>query len=179
MAFGGFDSKGSSSTMSEINMVPLIDVMLVLLVIFIITAPLLSHSIRIDVPQVSAQPVEQEPIVVDIAIDSDGAVFWNEQPVALEDLSVRFAQEAVRDPQPQVRIRADLDTRYATLAQIMGAARTAGIKRLGFITRPGETPPALAGASEPASGAGQAGQGVASPDAGAASAGAFRPASGM
>src|SRR5690606_24650158 len=104
MAFGGFDSKGSSSTMSEINMVPLIDVMLVLLVIFIITAPLLSHSIRIDVPQVSAQPVEQEPLVVDIAIDPQGVVFWNEQPVAVEDLAARFAQEAVRDPQPQVRI---------------------------------------------------------------------------
>ncbi|MER1966401.1 biopolymer transporter ExbD [Castellaniella sp. GW247-6E4] len=139
MAFGGFDSKGSSSTMSEINMVPLIDVMLVLLVIFIITAPLLSHSIRIDVPRVSAQPVEQEPLVVDLAIDSHGGMFWNEQPVAMAELAARFAQEAARDPQPQVRIRADLDTRYALLAEIMGAARRAGIKRLGFITQPGES----------------------------------------
>uniref|UniRef100_UPI00333E54F7 ExbD/TolR family protein n=1 Tax=Castellaniella defragrans TaxID=75697 RepID=UPI00333E54F7 len=142
MAFGSFDSKGPSSTMSEINMVPLIDVMLVLLVIFIITAPLLSHSIRIDVPQVSAQPVEQEPLVVDLAIDPQGAIFWNEQPVVMADLAGRFAQEAARETQPQVRIRADLDTRYAVLAEIMGAARKAGIKRLGFITRPGEPAPA-------------------------------------
>lgn len=136
MAFGSFDSKSSSSTMSEINMVPLIDVMLVLLVIFIITAPLLSHSIRIDVPQVSAQPVEQDPVVIDLAIDPAGALFWNEQPISLDDLAARFAQEAVLDPQPQVRIRADLDTRYGLLAEIMGAARKAGIRRLGFITRP-------------------------------------------
>ncbi len=156
MAFGGFDSKGPSSTMSEINMVPLIDVMLVLLVIFIITAPLLSHSIRIDVPQVSAQPVEQEPLVVDIAIDPQGAVFWNEQPVAVEDLAARFAQEAVRDPQPQVRIRADLDTRYATLAEVMAAARKAGIKRLGFITRPGDSTPQEAAAAAPGASSGPA-----------------------
>ncbi len=138
MAFGSFDSKGPGTTMSEINMVPLIDVMLVLLVIFIITAPLLSHSIRINVPQVTAQPVEQKPVVIDLAIDPSGALFWNEQPITEEELPARFAGEAGADPQPEVRIRADVETRYGLLARIMGAARQAGMKRLGFVTTPGQ-----------------------------------------
>lgn len=136
MAFGSFDSGRSSTTMSEINMVPLIDVMLVLLVIFIITAPLLSHSIQIHVPQVSATPLEQKPVVVDVAIDESGTLFWNEQPIEQEQLLGRFAIEAQRDPQPEIRIRADTETRYGLLAQIMGAARQAGMKRLGFVTAP-------------------------------------------
>jgi biopolymer transport protein ExbD len=146
MAFGSFDSKGPGTTMSEINMVPLIDVMLVLLVIFIITAPLLSHSIRINVPQVTAQPVEQKPVVIDLAIDASGALFWNEQPIAEEDLAARFAGEAGAEPQPEIRIRADVDTRYGLLARVMGAARQAGMKRLGFVTTPGQ---AARGAAEP------------------------------
>ncbi|MHA3903039.1 ExbD/TolR family protein [Castellaniella sp. WN] len=141
MAFGSFDSKGPGTTMSEINMVPLIDVMLVLLVIFIITAPLLSHSIRINVPQVTAQPVEQKPVVIDLAIDPSGALFWNEQPITEEELPARFAGEAGADPQPEVRIRADVETRYGLLARIMGAARQAGMKRLGFVTTPGQASP--------------------------------------
>ncbi|MDY0310063.1 MAG: biopolymer transporter ExbD [Castellaniella sp.] len=157
MAFGSFDSKGSGSTLSEINMVPLIDVMLVLLVIFIITAPLLSHSIRINVPQVTAEPVEQKPEVIDLAIDASGALFWNEQPIAEEDLAARFAGKAGADPQPEVRIRADADTRYGLLAQVMGAARQAGMKRLGFVTTPGQAAtgsalPADAAAPAPATG---------------------------
>lgn len=144
MAFGSFDSKSSSHTMSEINMVPLIDVMLVLLVIFIITAPLLSHSIRIDIPQASAQPVEQEPRTIDLAIDQDGLMYWNDQPLAAEAVAERLIEEARLDPQPELRIRADQDTRYAVLAQLMSEARKAGLKRLGFVTRPGEPSPAAA-----------------------------------
>lgn len=153
MAFGSFDSKSSGHTMSEINMVPLIDVMLVLLVIFIITAPLLSHSIKINVPQVTAEPVEQEPVVIDLAVNEMGQIFWNEQPVALEDLTARMKQEATQDPQPQLRIRADLDTRYEILAEIMGSARASGMKRVGFVTRPAENnggSAATSGAQSPA-----------------------------
>lgn len=137
MAFGSFDnSKGPSHTMSEINMVPLIDVMLVLLVIFIITAPLLSHSIKINVPQASAQPVQQEPVVIDLAVDAQGQLYWNEEAVNLDQLTGKFASQAALDPQPELRIRADLNTRYEILAQVMSSAKTAGLKRLGFITRP-------------------------------------------
>lgn len=141
MAFGSFDNKSSSNTMSEINMVPLIDVMLVLLVIFIITAPLLSHSININMPQASAEPLQEDPITIDLAIDDQGRLFWNERPVDMQELAARFSIEARLDPQPELRIRADRDTRYETLAQVMGNAKTAGLKRVGFITRPSESKP--------------------------------------
>lgn len=140
MSFGSFDShKGSSSTLSEINMVPLIDVMLVLLVIFMITAPLLSHSIHINLPKVSSTPVTQEPVIIDIAIDGQGQLFWNEEQIDARTLESRFAAQAQLDPQPDLRIRADLNTRYEVLAQVMGSARSAGLTRLGFITRPAPT----------------------------------------
>lgn len=137
MSFGSFErGRDSSSTLSEINMVPLIDVMLVLLVIFIITAPLLSHSLKINVPQASSEPVQREPLVVDVAIDERGQLFWNEQPVSMRELDDLFASQAALDPQPDVRIRADSDTRYEMLAQVMSSARRTGLKRLGFVTRP-------------------------------------------
>lgn len=148
MSFGSFDSKGPGTAMSEINMVPLIDVMLVLLVIFIITAPLLSHTIQINVPQVSAQQAEQKPEVIDLAVDAQGTLYWNEQPLAMEDLQAYFARESGADPQPEVRIRADSETRYGLLAEIMGAARKAGMKRLGFVTQPGQ-PGATTSSSSP------------------------------
>lgn len=150
MAFGSFDNKSSSNAVSEINMVPLIDVMLVLLVIFIITAPLLSHSIKINVPQASSEPVQQDPKVVDFAVDANGQLFWNEQPVSMEQIPALMAAEAALDPQPEIRLRADLDTRYEVLAQVMSMARQSGLKRLGFVTRPGATPGA---ASSPTSNA--------------------------
>lgn len=137
MSFGSFDSnKGSTTTLSEINMVPLIDVMLVLLVIFMITAPLLSHSIQINLPKASATPVQQDPVIIDVAINAQGAMFWNEEPIDVASLESRFATQAQLDPQPELRIRADLNTRYEVLAQIMGSAKNAGLTRLGFITRP-------------------------------------------
>ncbi len=162
MAFGRFDSRSPDSTMSEINMVPLIDVMLVLLVIFIITAPLLSHSIRINVPQVTAQPVERNPRVIDLAIDAGGALFWNDQPVSRDSLAALFAQEAGTDPQTEIRIRADAGTRYGMLAEIMGAARQAGVTRLGFVTRPdGAVPPPVSLGPSPSTQAARAAPGAA------------------
>jgi biopolymer transport protein ExbD len=137
MAFGSFDSKGPGGhTVSEINMVPLIDVMLVLLVIFIITAPLMAHSVRINMPQVSSEPIEQEPKTVDLAIDAAGALFWDDQPVAIDDLPNRFLTMAQSKPQPELRIRADLNTRYEVLAKVMAVARRSGLARIGFITTP-------------------------------------------
>lgn len=145
MAFGSFDNKSSGHTVSEINMVPLIDVMLVLLVIFIITAPLLSHSLQIDLPQATGEPVQQEPVIVDLAIDDQGALYWNETPMTLQQLTAELATAANQDPQPSVRIRADADTRYDVLADVISAARSVGVKRLGFVTRPDPTSPASAG----------------------------------
>ncbi|ARP90223.1 biopolymer transporter ExbD [Bordetella genomosp. 9] len=159
MAFGGFDNKGPGGhAMSEINMVPLIDVMLVLLVIFIITAPLLAHSIRINMPQVSAEPVKEEPKTIDLAIDAGGQLFWDEKPVPESELADLFAGAAATQPQPELRIRADLNTRYETLAKVMAAARRAGLGRIGFVTTPGSAdaggqPPAGSAPRAPAAGA--------------------------
>lgn len=137
MAFGSFDNKGAGShTVSEINMVPLIDVMLVLLVIFIITAPLLAHSIRINMPQVSAEQIQEDPKTIDLAIDAAGQLFWNEKPVALDDLPNHFLTVAQDKPQPEIRIRADQNTRYETLAKVMASARRSGMSRIGFVTTP-------------------------------------------
>ena len=152
MAFGGFDNKsGGGHAVSEINMVPLIDVMLVLLVIFIITAPLLAHSIKINIPQVSAEQIEEDPKVIDLAIDPAGTVFFNEERIDIESLQARFAALASTKPQPEIRIRADQNTRYETLAQVMGAARRGGMQRIGFVTSPqpgaGSGAPAAAGAA--------------------------------
>ncbi|PJX23826.1 biopolymer transporter ExbD [Advenella sp. S44] len=147
MAFGSFDQKnGSASPMTEINMVPLIDVMLVLLVIFIITAPLMAHSIKIDLPQVSSKPVEQEPVIIDLAMDKSGAIYWNDEPVEQNDLREMFVNEGKQDPQPELRIRADADTRYEELAQVLSLAKGSGLKKLGFITQPGSE--SAAGGSE-------------------------------
>lgn len=137
MAFGGLNGGGQSSQpSSEINMVPLIDVMLVLLVIFMITAPLLSHSIVVDLPQVSSQQVKQDPVVIDLAIDADGAIYWNDVPVLIETLPARMRELAQQQPQPDLQLRADRITRYEVLAEVMGYASRAGIKGIGFVTTP-------------------------------------------
>jgi len=155
MAFGSFDNKGAGShTVSEINMVPLIDVMLVLLVIFIITAPLLAHSIRINMPQVSAEQIQEDPKTIDLAINADGQLFWNEKPVAFDDLPNHFLTVAQDKPQPEIRIRADQNTRYETLAKVMASARRAGMSRIGFITTPAPgVAPIEAGQAAPAASA--------------------------
>lgn len=148
MAFGSFDQKNNANHMvSEINMVPLIDVMLVLLVIFIITAPLLAHSIKIDVPQVSSTPVTEDPKSIDLAIDAQGGIFWNESPIPEASLREMFISQAKEVPQPEIRIRADANTRYEQLARIMAMAKGSGLKKLGFITSPASQGTAAASAA--------------------------------
>jgi len=136
MAFGGFDSKGPSSTMSEINMVPLIDVMLVLLVIFILTAPLLSHAVHIDVPQATSAPDQPDPAKIDLAIDADGNMFWNDKPVFDDELEARFAEASKQEPQPELHLRADKGTRYEVLAKVMADASRSGMHKIGFVSTP-------------------------------------------
>lgn len=128
-------------------MVPLIDVMLVLLVIFIITAPLLAHSIKIDVPQVSSTPVTEDPKSIDLAIDAQGGIFWNESPIPEASLREMFISQAKEVPQPEIRIRADANTRYEQLARIMAMAKGSGLKKLGFITSPASQGTAAASAA--------------------------------
>jgi biopolymer transport protein ExbD len=138
MAFGGLEKKRDSAPMAEINMTPLIDVMLVLLVIFIITAPLFTHAIRLDLPKVAAETAQQTPQTVTLSIDAAGKIYWNAQPISLDDLRKRFA-DAGKQPeaqQPELQLRAARETRYDVIAQVMGAAQQAGLARLGFVTDP-------------------------------------------
>ena len=129
---------GASHTapMAEINTTPLVDVMLVLLVIFIITAPLLTHAVKIDLPQASSQPMPDKPEVISIAIDGSGNMYWNDAPLAKGDLSMRLTQIAKQDPQPELHIRADKATRYQILAEVMADAQNAGVSKLGFVSAP-------------------------------------------
>ncbi len=136
MAFGGFSPADSRPLQSEINMVPLIDVMLVLLIVFMITAPLLTHSVNIDLPNASSQPTVEKPETVSVAVDADGSLFWNNEPIDDASLHERLAATAARTPQPELHLRADHNTRYQKLAELMSSAREAGIEKMGFITEP-------------------------------------------
>ncbi len=138
MAFGGFNQGGGQAPMSEINMVPLIDVMLVLLIVFMITAPLLTHGVKIDLPAASSDPNVEKPETVTLAMDGEGKLFWNDQPLADADLAVRLADAAAATPQPELHLRADRETRYQKIAEVMSAAREAGVQKMGFITVPAQ-----------------------------------------
>jgi biopolymer transport protein ExbD len=136
MAFGGFSRGGDSAPMAEINMIPLIDVMLVLLVIFIITAPLLTHSVKIDLPKAASNPTLTKPDNIQLAVQADGAIYWNGEHVDLATMSSRMADAAKLKPQPELHIRADATTEYQKVATVMSAAARAGLTRIGFITDP-------------------------------------------
>jgi biopolymer transport protein ExbD len=136
MAFGGFNQGEGRPPQSDINMVPLIDVMLVLLIVFMITAPLLTHSVKIDLPQASSAPNQEKPETIALSLDADGKVYWNNDAIDAAALPARLAEAATRSPQPELHLRADRNTRYETIADLMSKARTAGIEKMGFITLP-------------------------------------------
>lgn len=121
---------------NEMNVVPLVDVMLVLLVIFIVTAPLLTHSVKIDLPKASSKVNITKPEHVALAIREHGELFWNGEAVRLDDLPRRFAAEARKEPPPELHIRADRHAHYETVAKVMSRAAQAGVVRIGFVTEP-------------------------------------------
>ncbi|RZI41425.1 biopolymer transporter ExbD [Herbaspirillum sp. HC18] len=134
MAFGGFNDNKQQGPMSDINVTPMVDVMLVLLVIFIITAPLFTHAIKLDLPNAPAAAVPQKPETISLSINGEGRIFWNNDLIELKDLGSRLAQEAQKNPQSEVQLRADKSTRYEVIAQVMSAAQTNGMNKLGFVT---------------------------------------------
>jgi biopolymer transport protein ExbD len=142
MSFGGFErGQSPSAPMAEINVTPLVDVMLVLLVIFIITAPLLASAIKLDLPDVKAAPAAGRADAIKLAIDADGRFYWNDQRLEDAELAPKLAEAARAQPQPELHLRADKATRYERLAQLMAAAQDAGLTRIGFVTEPPtETP---------------------------------------
>ncbi|MGA8008895.1 MAG: biopolymer transporter ExbD [Thiomonas sp.] len=136
MSFGSFDQDDDGEAMSDINMTPLIDVMLVLLVIFIITAPLLTGSLKLDLPKVEASAVQQAPTVLNVGLRKDGQLYLADQPIALAQLTLRFAAAAQQSAKTEVHISADAAVPYGDVARVMGAAQNAGLSRIGLITHP-------------------------------------------
>jgi biopolymer transport protein ExbD len=136
MAFGGGLDDGDD-VVSEINMTPLVDVMLVLLIIFIITVPVLTNSVRVDLPRARSAVSEAKPQTVVISITADGAVHWNEEAVDEAELEHRLHTVAAHTPQPEIQLRGDRKAAYEHVIRAMAAAQRAGIERLGFVTEPG------------------------------------------
>ncbi len=136
MAFGnGLDA--DEDMVSEINMTPLVDVMLVLLIIFIITVPVLTHSVRLDLPRADNTPDIVQPKSVTISITADGTIHWNEEVVAAAALESRLRVSAARQPQPEILIRGDRKVPYENVVKVMAAVQRAGILKLAFVTEPG------------------------------------------
>src|SRR3989344_4964606 len=129
MAFGTQDD--ADDVMNEINMTPLVDVMLVLLIIFIITVPVMKHSVNVDLPRATNQPENMR-----LSVSADGKYFWNEFEVTEEELFPRLQTEAAKEPQPDLHIRGDKNVRYEFVAQAMAAAQRAGVRKIGFVTEP-------------------------------------------
>ena len=138
MSFGSFDSRRHQGPMAEINVVPLVDVMLVLLVIFIITAPLLTNAVKIDLPKASSNSNITKPDHIEFGIREDGSFYWSGEKVDAASLPDRFAIEAKKQPQPELHIRADKLAHYELVAQVMSAAAKAGLTRIGFVTDPNQ-----------------------------------------
>ena len=134
MAFGTQDEP--DEVMNEINMTPLVDVMLVLLIIFIITIPVMKHAVNIDLPRATNLQQDQKPETVRLSVDASGAYFWNENRVEDAALPELLKAQAAKNPQPDLHIRGDKNVRYERVAQAMAAAQQAGVKKIGFITEP-------------------------------------------
>lgn len=136
MTFASFDRQSPAGPIADINMVPLIDVMLVLLVIFIITAPFLTHAVRLDLPKASSTVDVPAPARIDIAIDAAGRRYWNGEPVSRDEAARRFVAAAASSPRPEVHLRADETVPYRFIAEILADTAKAGLTRIAFVSRP-------------------------------------------
>jgi biopolymer transport protein ExbD len=134
MTFGGFNDNKQPAPMADINVTPMVDVMLVLLVIFILAAPLFTQSIKLDLPTAQATPAQAEPTTISLSINANGELFWDQVPVTQDQMNERFVVAGKQQPQPQLELRADKGTRYEVIAQVMGAAQANGLTKLGFVT---------------------------------------------
>jgi biopolymer transport protein ExbD len=138
MAFGNQDLNvgNDDDVMNEINMTPMVDIMLVLLIIFIITVPVMKHSVNIDLPRATNEAQNIKPETIRLSVDAQGNYFINETPIADADLAPRLKAAAGQNPQPELHIRGDKNVRYERVAQAMAAAQQAGLRKIGFITEP-------------------------------------------
>jgi biopolymer transport protein ExbD/biopolymer transport protein TolR len=142
MAFGRLERRAGDSPMSDINMTPLIDVMLVLLVIFIIAAPLMASRLQLDLPKVDSAPSAEGREVLQLALNAEGQLFLADQPTTLEAVAERAVTAAARDRQTEVHLRADSRVPYGKVAELIGLVQKAGLARIGFVTEPTDAAPA-------------------------------------
>ena len=140
MAFGRLERDKGTPPMSDINMTPLIDVMLVLVVIFIITAPLLASSIKLDLPKTDAAKPNEAPKFVLLVVDKSGQAFLNDKPLATAELAQQLAQTAKQNPDTELQLRADESVPYGRVVEVMGVAQKAGLNRIGFVAEPKAKP---------------------------------------
>jgi biopolymer transport protein ExbD len=136
MAMSPFASDEDDGMMSEINMTPLVDVMLVLLIIFLVTIPAMNHAVKIDLPHASSQPQDTKPAHVNLAVEADGTIVWDDQKIDDAGLAQRIAQAAQQTPQPELHLRADRKVPYERVADVMSAAQAGGLTKIGFVTEP-------------------------------------------
>jgi len=136
MAFGRLERTQGPQPMSDINVTPLVDVMLVLVVIFIITAPLLASSVRLDLPRAEGAQPGEVPQYVTVALDLAGQLYLDDRPVALDQLAVQLAAAARRNPETEVQLRADKAVPYGKVVEVMATAQKAGLSRIGFVAEP-------------------------------------------
>ena len=134
MAFSTQDQ--DDDMLSEINMIPLIDVMLVLLIVFMITVPVMKHAVDVALPQASSQVSQDKPDTIKLSVSAEGQFHWNDKAVSDAELQALLTEAATAEPQPELHIRGDKAVRYERVAQAMAAAQRAGIKQLGFVTEP-------------------------------------------
>lgn len=137
MAMGSFNAQNHQMPTAEINMTPLVDVMLVLLIIFIITAPLMTHSVKVELPRASSLPTPEKPMTLQVAITADNNVFVGDEAVDRSLLEQKFRDAVARDANAEMHLKADKATRYEAVAETMSAARRAGLSKIGFVTQPG------------------------------------------
>ena len=134
MAFStGNDSGGP---MAEINVTPLVDVMLVLLIIFMITAPLMSHKVKVELPQANLNTLDDKPMVVQpitIAVTEEGNLYWNDQPITKDQIESRLSVEAQKTPQPAINVRGDRTTKYRVVQEVVQIAQNQGMRKVGFV----------------------------------------------
>jgi biopolymer transport protein ExbD len=157
MAFGGFEQGNvQQRPMADINVIPLIDVMLVLLVIFIITAPLFSNAIKLDLPKADGAAALVKPETIQVAIGQDGVIYWNNEALEARELALRLQAAAKQLPLPELHLRADKNARYEVIAQLLSAAQASGLTKISFVTDlpafnapPSATPAAAAIAPRP------------------------------
>jgi biopolymer transport protein ExbD len=129
MSIGG----GEDEPMMDINMTPLIDVMLVLLIMFIITIPVMTHAVKLDMPRATNAPSTAQPVVINLEIDFDGTVLWNGTPVDMDSLEAYFRREAAVEPQPELHIRPSKRVKYDVVARVLASAQRNGMRKIGFV----------------------------------------------